>query len=168
MQSSTQRLPIRALFGFMLKLVRSYPSPSPQSLGVVVCPWCQPWVASLNAIFCIENWPAFSDAARGGLDSIRQTHRVIPIPAYDVEGKLIDPHYHCRHLEGALAEVHFNLTHWSISRQGVPGKDVYTADIALIRVLVPPRAAATPCTPLKRKVSAFIHPDCSPTKRART
>ena len=48
-QSSTRRLPIRALFGFTLKLVESYPSPSPQSLCVVVCPWCQPWVASLMA-----------------------------------------------------------------------------------------------------------------------
>src|SRR4029434_7560891 len=47
-QSSTRRLPIRALFGFTLKLVESYPSPSPQSLCVVVCPWCQPWVASLE------------------------------------------------------------------------------------------------------------------------
>ena len=45
-QSSTRRLSIRALFGFTLKLVESYPSPSPQSLCVVVCPWCQPWVAS--------------------------------------------------------------------------------------------------------------------------
>ena len=45
-QSSTRRLPIRALFGFTLKPVESYPLPSPQSLCVVVCPWCQPWVAS--------------------------------------------------------------------------------------------------------------------------
>ena len=45
-QSSTKRLPIRALFGFMLKLVESYLSPSPQSLCVVVCPWYPPWVAS--------------------------------------------------------------------------------------------------------------------------
>ena len=125
--------------------------------------------AALDGIFSIENWPAFSDAARGGLDSIKQTHRVIPIPAYDLEGKLIDPRYYCRHLEGAVAEVHFNLSHWSIARQGVPGKDVYTADIVLIRVIAPPRATATPRTrtPLKRKVSAFIHPDSSPTKRPR-
>ena len=49
-QSSTRRLPIRALFGFTLKLVKSYSSLSPQSLRVVVCPWCQPWVASLLLI----------------------------------------------------------------------------------------------------------------------
>ncbi|KIM59455.1 hypothetical protein SCLCIDRAFT_27285 [Scleroderma citrinum Foug A] len=115
---------------------------------------------ALDGIFSIENWPAFSDAARGGLDSIKQTHHVIPIPAYDLEGKLIDPRYYRRHLEGAVAEVHFNLSHWSIAWQGVPGKDVYTADIVLIRVIAPPRTH----TPLKRKVSAFIHPDSSPTK----
>ena len=45
-QSSTRRLPIRALFGFTLKLVESYLSPSPQSLCVVVRPWCLPWIAS--------------------------------------------------------------------------------------------------------------------------
>ena len=49
-QSSTRRLPIRALFGFTLKLVESYLSPSPQSLCVVVCPWCQPWVASITCM----------------------------------------------------------------------------------------------------------------------
>ncbi|KAL4064818.1 hypothetical protein V8B97DRAFT_2025921 [Scleroderma yunnanense] len=65
----------------------------------------------------------------------------------NIEWKLIDPCcYHC-HLEGALAEVHFNLSHWSISRNGVPGKDVYTADI--------------------RKVSAYLHPDASPMKCAK-
>ena len=47
-QSSTRRLPIQALFGFTLKLVESYFSPSPQSLSVVVCPWYPPWVASLE------------------------------------------------------------------------------------------------------------------------
>ena len=56
-QSSTRRLPIWALFGFTLKLVESYPSPSPQSLCVVVCPWCQPWVASPAAL---KNKPLMS------------------------------------------------------------------------------------------------------------
>ena len=47
-QSSTRRLPIRALFGFTLKLVKSYLPLSPQSLCVVVHPWCLPWVTSLE------------------------------------------------------------------------------------------------------------------------
>jgi len=110
----------------------------------------------------------FSEAARGGLDSIRKTHRVIPIPAYDIEGNLIDLRFYRRHLEGAVVEAHFNLSHWSISRHGAPGKDVYTADIVMLRVLVPPCASAAPQhSPLKRKVSAYIHPDASPTKHSR-
>ena len=56
-QSNTRRLPIRALFGFTLKLVEFYLSPSPQSLCVVVCPWCQPWVASsLLTSSCGADW----------------------------------------------------------------------------------------------------------------
>ena len=97
-----------------------------------------------------------------------QTHRVIPIPAYDITGKLIDPHYYHRHLEGAIVEAHFNLSHWAISQQGIPGKDVYMADIVMLHVIVPPRASAMPRTPTKRKVSAYIHPDASPTKRTKT
>ena len=49
MQSSTRRLPIRALFGFMLKLVESYLSFPSEPLCVVVCPWYPPWVASVMA-----------------------------------------------------------------------------------------------------------------------
>ena len=44
----------------MLKLVGSYLSPSPQSLGVVVCPWCQPWVASSWLDRCVHNCTLFA------------------------------------------------------------------------------------------------------------
>ena len=50
-QSSTRRLPIQALFGFTLKLVELYLSPSSQSLCVVVCPWYLPWVTSVVQIY---------------------------------------------------------------------------------------------------------------------
>ena len=39
----------------MLKLVKSYSSPSPQSLCVVVCPWYPPWVASQFKHAHLEN-----------------------------------------------------------------------------------------------------------------
>ena len=59
-QSSTRRLPIRALFGFMLKLVESYLSFPSEPLCVVVCPWYQPWVASKgmlsNISFTTDIW----------------------------------------------------------------------------------------------------------------
>ncbi|KAL4068927.1 hypothetical protein V8B97DRAFT_2024585 [Scleroderma yunnanense] len=115
-------------------------------------------IEGLDGISLIDNWPEFSDAARGGLDSIRQMHWIIPIPAYDIEGKLIDPCCYHHHLESALAEVHFNISHWSISRNGVPGKDVYTADIVCIHVLTPPHASAASHSSLKRKMSAYLHP----------
>jgi len=54
-------------------------------------------------------------------------------------------------------------------RHSAPGKDVSTADIVMLCVLVPPHASAAPqCSPpLKRRVSAYIHPDASPTKCSR-
>ncbi|KAF8836904.1 hypothetical protein BDN67DRAFT_983613 [Paxillus ammoniavirescens] len=48
----------------------------------------------LGGIFAIENWPTFHDAAKGGLEGIMNTHRVVPIPAYDMAGNLIDPRHY--------------------------------------------------------------------------
>ncbi|GLB44642.1 hypothetical protein LshimejAT787_1702690 [Lyophyllum shimeji] len=42
----------------------------------------------------IENWPAVHDAAKEALASMVDTHRVIPLPAYDMHGALLWPmHY---------------------------------------------------------------------------
>ncbi|KAG1858505.1 hypothetical protein F4604DRAFT_1684915 [Suillus subluteus] len=75
----------------------------------------------LDGIFLIKNWPTFSNAARGGLEGIKTTHRVVLIPAYD--------------MKGATIELHFTLTHWSIHPKrgdGTSGIDTYTADIVMI------------------------------------
>ena len=48
LQSSTQRLPIQALFGFTLKATKSYSVPSPQSSCVCWFLVLWPWVASLD------------------------------------------------------------------------------------------------------------------------
>jgi hypothetical protein len=45
---------------------------------------------------------------------MKDTHRPVPIPAYDVNGSLIAPVDYCRRLECALAQVDFTLSHWSI------------------------------------------------------
>ena len=79
-QSSTRKLPIQALFGFTLKLVESYLSPSPQSLCVVVCPWCQPWVAS-NSTSSISSTTisSISTTALSGEDRhVRLVHCCFP------------------------------------------------------------------------------------------
>ncbi|KAG1816360.1 uncharacterized protein BJ212DRAFT_1299650 [Suillus subaureus] len=124
--------------------------------------------ADLDGIFLIENWLAFNDAAKGGLEEIKKTHRVVPILAYDMKGNLIDPQqYHCA-LEGATVELHFTLTHWSFTaRKDQPatmGVDTYTGDIVMIRIIAPP--IYTPGTPSKRTVLRFFNPNELPTKKS--
>ncbi len=96
-----------------------------------------------------------SDAAQEAIEELKGKYYVVPIPAYDMHGDLIYPTYYRSRLEGALAVVRFNLTHWAINHKtGTSGSDVYVADIVNIRVLAPP--AATPVTPRKRgRVPAF-------------
>ncbi|KAF8076842.1 hypothetical protein FPV67DRAFT_1445399 [Lyophyllum atratum] len=121
----------------------------------------------------IENWPAVYDAAKEALASMVDTHNVIPLPAYDMHGALLWPIHYRAYLEGALVQVHFNLTHWSIgAKDSNPAVDTYVADISNIRVLTPP-VAKGPVTPRKRKVSAKdpMTPDSqgsSPSKKNRT
>ncbi|KAI6018350.1 hypothetical protein EDC04DRAFT_2607813 [Pisolithus marmoratus] len=44
-----------------------------------------------SSIFNIRNWPTYSDMAKNALDTIKETHNVVPIPAYDLSGHLIKP-----------------------------------------------------------------------------
>ncbi|KAG2095412.1 hypothetical protein BD769DRAFT_1678335 [Suillus cothurnatus] len=126
-------------------------------------------VDDLDGIFLIKNWPTFNDAAKGGLENIKKTHRVVPIPAYNMKGNLIDPRQYRRALEGATVELHFTLTHWSFpakaDQPASMGVDTYTGDIVMIRVISPP--IYTPGTPSKRTVSRFFDPNQSPTKKGR-
>ena len=105
--------------------------------------------------------------AASALDSIKDTHRVHPILAYGMDGKLIKPQAYRRQLDGALVELYFTLSHWAIGeRNGSPGNDVYTADIVIIRVLAAPHSTVA-STPRKWKVAElFVDPNSSPTKKA--
>ncbi|KAG6380344.1 hypothetical protein JVT61DRAFT_8455 [Boletus reticuloceps] len=117
--------------------------------------------------FAIENWPLTHEETRAELEELQATHRVVPIPAYNIQGNLIKPNAYQRSLQNALVELHFYLNHWSIAgKQGNPGNDVFTADIHLIRVIAPPRSSAV-VTPRKRKISLFVDPASTPTKRLR-
>ena len=103
-----------------------------------------------------ENWPLTDKSARDELEELRSTHCVVLIPAYNIQGNLIKPAAYRRCLENALVELHFNLTHWSIAgKKGLPGNDVFTADIPLIRVIAPPCSSAV-VTPKRRQISLFI------------
>lgn len=85
----------------------------------------------------------------------------MPIPAYDLEGKLIKPDAYTCSLKNTLVELHFNLSHWAIAgKGGNPGSDVFTADIHMIRVIAPPQP--TVACARKRKVSLFIDPSSAP------
>ena len=121
-------------------------------------------VVELQNMFPIEKWPVFQEAAIEGLKGIVTTHRVVPIPAYDMHGHLIAPHQYRLRLEGAVVEMHFELNHWSISgKDNEPNTDTYSADVSQIRVLIPPKPRLV--TPTKRKVLRRIDPLESPTKK---
>lgn len=73
-------------------------------------------------------------ASRKGetLRNFKNTHRIFPIPAYDLGGDLLKPTTYRRYLQGALVEIHFTLMHWGIA--GIK-RDVYGGEIEFIRVL---------------------------------
>jgi hypothetical protein len=84
-----------------------------------------------------------------------ETHRVVPIPAYDADSNLIHPQKYRKMLRGALVQVDFHLTHWSIARKqdGTSAAYSYTADVVSIRVLNEP---TTTSVTTKRKIAARI------------
>jgi hypothetical protein len=54
----------------------------------------------LGPEFSIENWPAHYDTAQTALQELA-AEKINPIPAYDVDGKLIKPIMYWRCLKGA-------------------------------------------------------------------
>ncbi|TFK80706.1 hypothetical protein K466DRAFT_503415 [Polyporus arcularius HHB13444] len=123
----------------------------------------------LGPEFQIDNWPAYSKEGQAAVERMARlgTHKVIPLPAYDMHGDLINPRFYRARLQGALVELHFSLTHWRIGSKKESSKvDVFVAELDYLRVLVPPKP--TPVTPRKRKVSAVDPtPSPSPSKRSR-
>ena len=55
-----------------------------------------------------------------------------------MQGHLIAPFQYCSHLEGAVVELHFELSHWSIGgKETEPSSDTYVADVTQIQILIP-------------------------------
>lgn len=112
-----------------------------------------------------------TEVASAELEGMFETHRVIPVPAYDMHGHLINPQFYRARLVGAIAEVHFELNHWPMKANATknePSCDTFAADVVAIRVLVPPKPVIV--TPRKHKVAHKMDPMESPTtprKRAR-
>ena len=117
--------------------------------------------------FDIANWPVH-DNLQEGLDKIKKSHVVVPIPAYDIDRRLIHPTQYRSKLEGATVEVRFTMQHWAIGEKKSAGKgstDSYTADVHSMRVLVPPVRVTSP----RKRVALYIGGDIdmSPTKKTK-
>jgi hypothetical protein len=96
------------------------------------------------------------------------THRVVPVPAYEFDGGLMYPTHYKRMLAKALVELHFALTHYTIADKGnkLGGNDVYTLELYSVRVLKKPLPAIV--SPRKRKVSTKDPMESgSPTKKSK-
>lgn len=112
----------------------------------------------------MEDWPLTKEKNRAELLALSSTHRILPLPAYDLAGNLIRPAAYRRCLQGAIVEVHFTLSHWGIAKAK---RDVYGGEIQLMRVLVPPSTPSFPSK--KRKLPQHIDSDDMPAaKTAKT
>jgi hypothetical protein len=94
-----------------------------------------------------------SDAAEAELENMKTNYRATPLAAYDAHDRLIDAASYRPRLQGALVEMHFNLSHSAFK-----GKDTYTADIHTIRVLKPPQPSTAP---KKHRLPATFDPPAS-------
>jgi len=120
-----------------------------------------------TTMFTTAKWPVTHEETRVELEQIAATHRIVPIPAYDIKGDLIKPEAYRRSLEDAIVELHFGLTHWAIAgRKAAPASDVFVGDIDLIRVLVPPHTSSSGMVK-KRVVPMYMDPNAPVSKKAR-
>jgi hypothetical protein len=115
----------------------------------------------------IKNWLITTDAAHEELVNMLNTHSVNPIPAYDMHGHLIHPLSYHSQLSGAVIELYFELSHWSMRGQnGEPSCDTFAADMVAIHVLVLPKPTLVTLHKCKvyDKMDPFASP--SPSKKA--
>jgi hypothetical protein len=100
----------------------------------------------------LTNWPSNSDVAERALQELQNSHRVVPLAAYDLGGQLIHPNQYRQKLQGALVLVRFFLTHWFINaRRGQSAIDTFSADVVTLRML-DPAPGSNRQNPRKRKV----------------
>ena len=96
--------------------------------------------------YTIHNWP-IPVTNEPYLESIKNSHEVNQLPAYDIRGNPIHPKEYEEKLAGAIARVCFTLLHFIIKQ-----KHVFNALVRDITVLRPP-STITP-TSLKH----ILHP----------
>ena len=91
--------------------------------------------------YTIHNWP-IPVTNEPYLKSIRNSHKVNQLPAYDIRGNPIHPKEYEEKLAGAIARVCFTLLHFIIKQ-----KHVFNALVRDITILCPP----SPITPTSLK-----------------
>ena len=104
------------------------------------------WILILHLEYSIHDWPV-SMRNQSDLDTIKSTHSVRQIPAYDVRENSINPIEYEEKLAGAICRVCFVLTHYLIKP-----RHFFNAVVRDITVLRPP-SKVTP-TSLK----SILHP----------
>ena len=114
-------------------------------------------------------WPTSTPEAAAALAVAAETHQVNPLPAYDQNGVLLEPHYYGKRLDGATVVIRFELSHYLI-RKGKDKRatDTFSARVVQLRVILPP-PGASPATPRKKKVLPHdtYFGSFTPTKRRR-
>jgi len=113
-------------------------------------------------------WPTSTPEAASALAAASETHSVNPLPAYDLNGVLVDPQQYTRRLDGATVIIRFELNHYLIRSKGQPSIDTFSARVVQLRVILPP-PGASPVTPRKKKILPRddYFGSFTPTKRGR-
>ncbi|THG94084.1 hypothetical protein EW026_g7314 [Hermanssonia centrifuga] len=89
----------------------------------------------------IRGWPVKKKQSKIAIKKMFNKFKVLTLPAFDLVGDPIRPSKYEAVLKGADVQVHFTLLHWTIgnSKDRRSLSDTIVADLANIRVYVPPR-----------------------------
>jgi hypothetical protein len=133
--------------------------------GFLIC------ILGLPDELTIKCWPAHFDEAKKALLEMRDTHTANYINAYDVRGRMINPENYRKMLQGAIVQMRFTMTHFSIGAKKNKEEeacDTYIGDIDSIRVVIPPKPVA-PSTPKHRRINLTdpVTPNVTPMKKLR-
>ena len=118
--------------------------------------------ASISDTIILADWPVIHPQAHEAKQDMIRTHRVVPLPAYDLQGNLIPPERYRNALAGALVRINFTISHWYISPTAIKDPtNSFVANVTAIRILADP----TPIKmPMKRK-TCKRDPDIGPSSK---
>lgn len=103
-----------------------------------------------------------NEDTKNAMNAVRDTHDLLPLPAYDINGDPIRPSQYERYLKGAVVEAHIALTSWVFTTRNP--KAMTVPIIREILVISPPKPLVA--SPMKRK-NIKDGPLTSPKKKRR-